>query len=124
MDKREWFHRYWNLNDIRDYEDSYERLKYYERLPEVTLPAPTGMGQMASTPVPKQQSYTGKKPVISFTLADTLCSDLGIQGLLEKLNTILGTSFTMFTSSVYSVLEDCILQKWDFGTAYAYLRPF
>ncbi len=99
-------------------------LKYYERLPEVTLPALTGTDQKASIPVLKQRSYTGRKPVIPSTLADTLCSDLNIQGLLEKLNAILGTSYTLFTPWVYSVLGDCILKEFDFGTAYAHLRPF
>ncbi|KAK0224931.1 hypothetical protein EDD85DRAFT_981189 [Armillaria nabsnona] len=77
-----------------------------------------------SIPVLKQRSYIGKKPIIPSTLTDTLCSNLGIQGLLEKLNTTLSMSDTLFTPQVYSVLEDCIMQKWDFGTAFAYLCPF
>ncbi len=82
------------------------------------------MGQNVAIPVLKQRSYTGRKPAIPSALADTLCADLGIQRLLEKLNTTLGTSYTLFTAWVYSVLGDCILKNHDFGTAYAHLRPF
>lgn len=85
---------------------------------------PGGMGQNVAIPVLKQRSYTGRKPAIPSALAATLCTDLGIQRLLEKLNTTLGTSYTLFTAWVYSVLGDCILENRDFGTAYAYLRPF
>ncbi len=81
---------------------------------------------MSSTPTPvlNQQSYTSRKPVIPSALADTLCADLGLSVLLEKINTALGTSYTQLTGGVYSALEDCILKNYDFGTAYARLRPF
>ncbi|KAK0199646.1 hypothetical protein DFS33DRAFT_1363873 [Desarmillaria ectypa] len=96
----------------------------YESLPEVTLSSPAGTGEKTSIPVLNQRSYTGRKPVIPSTLADTPCADLAIGGLLERLNTTLGTSYTLFTPWVYSVLGDCILEDYDFGTAYARLRPF
>ncbi|KAK0443393.1 uncharacterized protein EV420DRAFT_1576711 [Desarmillaria tabescens] len=94
------------------------------RLPSVTLSPLSGTGQMATIPVLKQQSYTGKKPIIPDTLADMLCADLGIQGLLERLNTTLGTSYTPFTACVCSIFEDYIAKNYDFGTAYAHLHPF
>lgn len=79
---------------------------------------------MASIPVLNQQSYTGRKPVIPSALANTLCADLSISELLEKFNAALGTSYNQLTGGVCSVLEDCILKNYDFGTAYACLRPF
>ncbi len=74
--------------------------------------------------MPKQWSYTGRKPIIPSALADTLCADLIIEELLEKFNAILGTSYTLGTAGVRSILGDCILKEYDFGTAYSRLRPF
>ncbi len=79
---------------------------------------------MASIPVLNQQSYTGRKPVIPSALANTLCADFGISGLLEKFNTTLGTLYNQLTGGVCAVLEDCILKNYDFGTAYAHLHLF
>ncbi|KAK0470239.1 uncharacterized protein EV420DRAFT_1215455, partial [Desarmillaria tabescens] len=65
--------------------------------------------------------YTGIRPVISSPLADTPCATLGIQGLLDRLNTTLGTSHTL-TRSLSSLLKDCISKNYDFGVAYGRLR--
>ncbi|KAK0430370.1 hypothetical protein EV421DRAFT_1721619, partial [Armillaria borealis] len=40
------------------------------------------------------------------------------------LNTILSTSYTPSTAGIHSVLGDCILKEYDFGTAYTRLHPF
>ncbi len=98
----------------------------YESLPEVTLSVVTATtGQaISSIPVPKQQSYTGRKPVIPSSLANTPCADLGVAVLLEKLNSTLGTSYTLETPSLSSLLEAYSTKNYDFGTAYAHLRPF
>ncbi|PBL01400.1 hypothetical protein ARMGADRAFT_1073687 [Armillaria gallica] len=74
--------------------------------PEVTISSQTEIG----------------KPVIPSFLANTPCSSLGIQGLLDLLNTTLGTSYTLDTPSISFVLEDCIAQNFDFGTVYGRLR--
>ncbi|KAK0244868.1 hypothetical protein EDD85DRAFT_749526, partial [Armillaria nabsnona] len=66
--------------------------------------------------------YTGRCPVIPSSLADTPCATLGVQGVLDKLNTTLRTSYTLNTPSLRSILEDCIEKKYDFGTAYGCLR--
>ncbi|KAK0434538.1 uncharacterized protein EV420DRAFT_1488585 [Desarmillaria tabescens] len=171
MDRDEWLRCYHDvIVTYRDYDD--------KRYDEVTLSSPIGTGQKASILVPKQQSYTGRKPVIPSDLADTHCAELGIhslagvrfgpgslpnppnlepepqvqvhkvrtrsgpgsdrvhavlhrtaarlgiQGLLGKLNAILGTSYTQGTAGVYSILEYCISKNYDFGTAYAHLRLF
>ncbi|PBK60529.1 hypothetical protein ARMSODRAFT_922074 [Armillaria solidipes] len=93
-------------------------------LPKVTLSAFTETGQVESSiKVPKQQSYTGQSPVISSSLADTPCTTLGIEGVLDRLNATLGTSHMLDTPSLSSLLNSCIEKNNDFGTAYAYLRP-
>ncbi|KAG7441917.1 uncharacterized protein BT62DRAFT_974182 [Guyanagaster necrorhizus] len=43
-------------------------------------------------------------------------------GILDELNTTLGTSHTLDTPSISSTLEDCIMNNYDFGTAYGRLR--
>ncbi|PBK73164.1 hypothetical protein ARMSODRAFT_1015958 [Armillaria solidipes] len=92
-------------------------------LPKVTISATIETGQAESTiKVPKQRNYTGREPVIPSSLADTPCATLGVQGVLDRLNATLGTSHTLDTPSVLSVLEDCIVKNYDFGTAYGRLR--
>ncbi len=81
----------------------------------------TGKAQL-SIKVPLQRSYTGRHSVISSSLADTPCTTLGIQGVLDRLNTTLGTSYTLNTPSLLSILEDCIEKNYEFCTAYGHLR--
>ncbi len=111
---------------------------YHKRpdLPEITLPAFAETGRVElSIPVLNQRSYTGSRPVRSSSLADTRCADLGIDGLLEKLNAILGTSYSLGSkilrffwiaqsNSLHSILEPLIERNDDFGTAYALFRPY
>ncbi|KAK0232818.1 hypothetical protein IW262DRAFT_25361 [Armillaria fumosa] len=93
------------------------------QFPEVTISSLTEVGQTEeSVKVPKQRTYTGRKPIISSSLADTPCSSLGMQGLLDLLNITLRTSHTWNTPHLSSVLKDCIAQNYDFGTAYGRLR--
>ncbi|SJL16377.1 uncharacterized protein ARMOST_19899 [Armillaria ostoyae] len=107
----------------------------------------TGQAKL-SIEVPKQRSYTGLSPVIPCSLADTPCATLGVQGVLDGLNAALGTSHTLYTVpfsststaspaslapfsaasiqaqlSLLFVLKDFIKRNYDFGTAYAFLRP-
>ncbi len=69
----------------------------------------------------EQRSYTGRY-VISSSLANTPGAYLGVSGVLEELNAILGTSYTI--PAVSSILHSCIAQGLDFGIIYAYLRPY
>ncbi|KAK0232860.1 hypothetical protein IW262DRAFT_28884 [Armillaria fumosa] len=93
------------------------------QLSEVTISSQTEIGQTEeSIDVPKQRAYTGEEPVISSSLADIPCCCLGIQGVLDLLNSTLGTSYTLDTGSFSSVLEDFIAKNYDFGTAYGHLR--
>ncbi|PBL00194.1 hypothetical protein ARMGADRAFT_367940 [Armillaria gallica] len=99
-----------------------ERVEYLS-LPEVTISAFTETGQdESSIIVPLQQTYTGRKPVITSRLADTPCATLGTQGLLDQLNATLGTSYSLGNPFISSLLEDCITNKYDFGVAYGCLR--
>jgi len=45
--------------------------------------------------VPLQEKYEGTAPVIPSSLAKIPCSELGIYGLLQKLNEVLGTHYTL-----------------------------
>ncbi|KAK0503351.1 hypothetical protein EDD18DRAFT_1346217 [Armillaria luteobubalina] len=72
--------------------------------------------------VPLQQSYSGSRPVIPSSLTSTDCVKLQVHGLLRRLNSTLGTSYTQDTPGVSSLLRDCVSKKYDFGTAYARLR--
>ncbi|KAK0452124.1 uncharacterized protein EV420DRAFT_1701555 [Desarmillaria tabescens] len=121
-------------------EDTYRR---YQSLPKVSILAIDEVGSPESPiQVPGQRVYTGRKPVISSSLADTPCASLGVDGLLEKLNITLGTLYTLdspslpsrlsqklysalripHTSSLSLILRSCISSNYDFGTAYARLR--
>lgn len=112
-----------DLEDL-DFFATVSRSLWGVTLPEVTLSAFTETGQTESSiKVPKQRSYTGQRPVIPSSLADTPCPTLGIQGVLDRLNATLGTSHTLARPSLLSLLEDCIEKKYDFGMAYARLRP-
>ncbi|PBK59641.1 hypothetical protein ARMSODRAFT_1027269 [Armillaria solidipes] len=100
---------------------------------KITLSALAETGQAESTiPVLKQRSYTGSKTVISSALADTPCADLGIDGVLEKLNETLSTSYTLGSRvlrllgvvQLHSFLEPYVARNDDFGTVYAHLRPY
>ncbi|SJL03714.1 uncharacterized protein ARMOST_07071 [Armillaria ostoyae] len=77
----------------------------------------------SSVVVPAQRSYTGSKMVISSSLADTPCATLGVQGMLNQLNAALKTSnTTLGHPHLSALLEDCISNHYDFGTAYGRLR--
>ncbi|KAK0473023.1 hypothetical protein IW261DRAFT_1659633 [Armillaria novae-zelandiae] len=82
-----------------------------DRIPEVTISA---------------FAETGLRGIINCcsiaTLANTLCAFLGVQSLLDQLNTTSATSYSLDNPFLSFVLEDCIEDSWDFGLAYSYLR--
>ncbi len=81
----------------------------------------TGQAEL-SIEVPLQRSYTGgRHDTIPSSLADTPCATLGVWGVLNGLNLTLGTSRT--SRELHTILEDFIERNYDFGTAYALLRP-
>ncbi len=97
-------------------------------LREITFSAFTETGQLESSIiVPLQRAYTGRKPVISSRLADTPCTTFGIQGLLDQLNIILGTSHTLDTSSLSSLLKTVsqmtTILAWHMASSTGYGTP-
>ncbi|KAK0491883.1 hypothetical protein EDD18DRAFT_529441 [Armillaria luteobubalina] len=127
MNRQEWYDRY--TDDVNGTshgrkDDKKMRRKYGHR-PWVTLSAFTEAGMPEpSISVLKQQTYTGRYPVISSSLADTPCTSLDVEGILGKLNTILRTSYTREIRSLSSLIETYILKDYDFGTAFSRLSPF
>ncbi len=98
---------------------------WYYSLPEVTLSAFTEAGQAESSiAVPNQRRYKARRPVISSSLSNTPCKDLGVAGLLAALNAIFGTSYALHAPWIYSLLGIFITRDLDVGTACAHLRPF
>ncbi|KAK0479135.1 hypothetical protein IW261DRAFT_1419881 [Armillaria novae-zelandiae] len=108
---------------------------YHEprNLPDITLTALTETGRAESTiPVPKQCYYTGRRPVISSALADTRCADLGVDGVLKRLNATLCTSYSLGSKvlslwrkpTLRSILKPYVERNDDFGTVYSHLRHF
>ncbi|KAK0232755.1 hypothetical protein IW262DRAFT_1451227 [Armillaria fumosa] len=96
---------------------------HYLNLSDVTIVAPIEDGlSIEDIKVPTQRTYTGSKPAILSSLASTPSASLGVDGLLKKLNCILGTKYTL-TASLSSLLKGFISDKYDFGTVYGYLRP-
>ncbi|PBK79352.1 hypothetical protein ARMGADRAFT_157454 [Armillaria gallica] len=109
--------------EVSKYREYGNALIEYARFPEVTISAHTEPDQAEEDiAVPLQRVYTGTKPVIMASLANTPCAKFGLQGVLERLNTTLGTSHTLDNRTLSSLLEDCITKKYDFGTAYGFLR--
>lgn len=81
--------------------------------------------ESATTPpteIPLQLHYTGTSRVIPSSLASISCASLGTVGLLEQLNDVLGTSYTLDTPCLSTHLEACISCNYDLGTAYGRLR--
>lgn len=97
----------------------------YKNVVKVTISSLSESGREPSTvAVSKQRIFTGSVPIISSVLADLPCSALGVPGLLAQLNVILGTSYSLQnTPNLSHLLEHCISQNYDFGTAFARLRP-
>ncbi len=90
---------------------------------EVRISALTETDQVESSiKVPKQRAYSGRKPVIPSSLANTPCATLGVEGVLDRLNITLGTSYTA-SPHLRSFLNHCISNQYDFGTVYGRLRP-
>ncbi|KAK0217536.1 hypothetical protein EDD85DRAFT_369250 [Armillaria nabsnona] len=102
-----------------DREDRNRRYRY--RQAKLSAYTETGHAEL-SIEVPLQRSYTGwRHDVIPCSLADTPCATLGVWGLLNGLNVTLGTYRT--SRELHTILEDFIESNYDFGTAYALLRP-
>ncbi|SJL03062.1 uncharacterized protein ARMOST_06407 [Armillaria ostoyae] len=110
-----------NTNALSKLRKTY--LQYYSNLSNVTINAPIEDGlPIEDIKVPNQRAYTGSKPVIPPSLADTPSASLGVDRLLQMLNSTLGTKYDL-TPSLSSLLKSYISKEYDFGTVYGYLRP-
>ncbi|KAK0430075.1 hypothetical protein EV421DRAFT_2025391 [Armillaria borealis] len=124
MNVGEWLDRYFH-DTLKPLDRNKQADIKYKSLPKDTLSGFTETGrENIRIPVLKQQSYTGRKPVIPSSLADTPCVNLGAAELLEMLNTVLGMSYNLENTSLSTLLEDYITKDYDFGTVYGHLRPF
>ncbi|PBK89193.1 hypothetical protein ARMGADRAFT_333916 [Armillaria gallica] len=122
---RGWIHRrqLWIQNEGYTNPARRDNKTYYSSLSDVTITAPIEDGSsIEDIKVPNQRAYTGSKPVIPSSFADTSSASLGVDELLKMLNSTLGTKYDL-TPSLSSLLEACISNKYDFGTVYGYLRP-
>ncbi|KAK0505598.1 hypothetical protein EDD18DRAFT_1456803 [Armillaria luteobubalina] len=88
--------------------------------PYVHLKKPIILPSLADTPF--RDDVHLKKPIILPSLADIPCVDLGVDGLCIRLNEVLHTKYPL-TSSLSRLLKSYIAKCYDFGTAYAHLRP-
>ncbi|KAK0473099.1 hypothetical protein IW261DRAFT_1570239 [Armillaria novae-zelandiae] len=113
----------WSVyREILDKENEWATRKPVE-YPEVTISAFTETGrEESSIVVPLQRIYTGRKPVIPSILAGTPCSTFNMQSLLDRLNTIFGTSHSLDNVFLASLLVECMTNEYDLGMAYGSLR--
>ncbi|KAJ3555364.1 hypothetical protein NM688_g2615 [Phlebia brevispora] len=72
--------------------------------------------------VPLQIKHVSALPIIPSSLASVSCASLGLGGMLEKLNEILRTSYTLDTLGLLPHLEACIQRHYDVGMAFGRLR--
>ncbi|PBL04165.1 hypothetical protein ARMGADRAFT_953326 [Armillaria gallica] len=113
-----------NDDEVPDHGDYESLVQSKIKTGEEVISAFTETGKAESSiEVPLQRKYTnGEREVISSALANIPCTSLGIQGILDLLNAILRMSHTLDTPSLSSILEDCISNNYDLGTAYGHLR--
>ncbi|KAJ3555367.1 hypothetical protein NM688_g2616 [Phlebia brevispora] len=76
----------------------------------------------AALEVPLQIKHVSTLPIIPSSLASVSCARLGVVGMLEKLNELLRTSYTLNTPDLLPHLGACIQRHYDFGTAFGRLR--
>ncbi|KAK0479159.1 hypothetical protein IW261DRAFT_1593739 [Armillaria novae-zelandiae] len=105
----------------------------YPNLPDITLTALAETGRTElNILVLKQRSYTGNGAVIPSALANVPCADLGVEGVLKRLNAKLGTSYSLGSkvlglwrkTTLRSILKPYVKRNDDFGTVYSHLRRF
>ncbi|KAJ3551524.1 hypothetical protein NM688_g4654 [Phlebia brevispora] len=102
-----------------------------ERIARITKPkrkvivySDETLREKAELDIPIQVNHTTTNPAIPSSLADRLCADLGMVELLNELNELLRTSYSLDTPGLSLVLEQCIERKYDVGVAFGRLRRF
>ncbi|EAU89223.2 hypothetical protein CC1G_03488 [Coprinopsis cinerea okayama7 len=121
--------RHQKPKEIRSSED---RRKREERPEPYYAPNTAIIGQMCYLPpnLPYVK-YTSSKRVLKDVLVDKPCSAFqDLDGLLRQLNRTLGTTYTLDELEISEnacglrdILQYCIDNSYDFGTAYGLLRP-
>lgn len=97
------------------------QLAAYRRARRSTIyPDDQGADRDPPLKVERQRSYTGRY-IIPLSLADQKCQTFDVQGLLDELNSIMGTTHPLSPSLKFH-LDQCISLDYDFGLAYSYLR--
>ncbi|KAJ3547025.1 hypothetical protein NM688_g5444 [Phlebia brevispora] len=109
---------YW----VERWNDQRRRITEPER--EVTVYADEQLKDNAKLEIRLQIKHATTNPVIPSSLADQPCADLGVPKLLNMLNKVLRTSYSADTPGLSLVLEQCIKDNYDFGTAFGRLRQF
>lgn len=89
---------------------------------EVTIYSDETLRDNVKLNVPRQLKYVGNGPIIPSSLADTLCSDLGLDGMLQQLNDAQCTKHTLDRLGLSLILQSYIDRGYDFGRAYGSLR--
>ncbi|KAK0479796.1 hypothetical protein IW261DRAFT_1625475 [Armillaria novae-zelandiae] len=113
----------WEWEEELSHKESQWRTRKPVEDPKVTISAFTETGrEESSIVVPLQCIYMGRKPVIPSILAGTPCTTLGAQGLLDHLNSTLGTSYSLDNPFLASILVECMTNEYDVGMAYGCLR--
>ncbi|KAH6913590.1 hypothetical protein BKA70DRAFT_725922 [Coprinopsis sp. MPI-PUGE-AT-0042] len=86
--------------------------------------------ELSGIQVPLQIQYKNARRLLTESEADSPCSSFnGIQGLLDRLNEVLGTNHILDAEAgeekggLLDALQQCIDEQWDLGTAYGYLEP-
>jgi hypothetical protein len=62
------------------------------------------------------------RPILDDAEADTPCQELGVDGILNRCNHIFHTTYSKATFQ--PLFQSFIDEKYDFGTAFALLRPW
>ncbi|KAJ3551903.1 hypothetical protein NM688_g4441 [Phlebia brevispora] len=94
----------------------------YNSPQEVVIYSDDQLREDVALSVPLQIKHATTNPVISSTLASVPCESLSVAGLLDKLNEVLGTSYSTDIPGLVPLLQRCIERQYDFGTAYSRLR--
>jgi hypothetical protein len=81
------------------------------------------MGVIVESHVPLQQNFTGDQFTLPDNIANTYCSSLGVDQTLELLNHAMQTTHFR-TPEVEALIQRCIEENYDFGTALSFIHRF
>lgn len=96
-------------------------------VPKKTLYSYSTKEELSGIQVPLQIKYENGQTVLTESEADEPCTSFnGLQGLLDRLNRVLGTKYVLDAETekggLREALQLCVSERWDLGTAYGHLR--